>query len=146
MGFATGTENFSSLNKALRALSHGAAAQTQRLRVVAENMANAGNHAVDPSVEPYRRKQINFKSEYDRKIGVDLVKVDKITYDQRPYKSEYKPGHSGANEKGFVKISNVDFYTEAKDLVEASQTHEANIKAMERIYGMLASYIEFLRN
>lgn len=146
MVLGTGKNNFSSLNKALRALSHGAAAQTQRLRVVAENMANAGNRSVDPSVDPYRRKLINFKTEYERTMGIDLVKVDKITRDERPFKMVYDPGHPGANADGFVKTSNVDFFTEAADLQEASRSHEASIKAMERIYGMIASYVEFLRN
>lgn len=138
--------SLSSLNKALRALSYGAAAQTQRIRVVAENMANAGNRSVDPSVDPYRRKLINFKSQYENSLGVNLVQVDRITKDQRPFKMVYDPGHPGANADGYVKTSNTEFFTEAADLQEASRSHEASVKAMERIYGMIASYVEFLRN
>ena len=54
-----------SFNAAMDAAVSGLRAQTKRLRVVAENMANADTTASTPGGEPYRRKTISFKSEID---------------------------------------------------------------------------------
>jgi flagellar basal-body rod protein FlgC len=67
-----------SLETALRIAASGLQAQSTRLRVVSENIANAQSTGATPGADPYARKTVSFESEMDRTLGADLVRVKSI--------------------------------------------------------------------
>ena len=123
----------------------GMRAQGDRLRVVAENIANAGSTAVTPGGEPYRRKVIFFKNVLDRELGVSKVEVDKRGFDDSPFNLKYEPFHPAANEQGYVQYPNVDTITEMMDMREARRGYEANLNIIEVSKAMLNQTLALLR-
>ena len=71
--------------RTMRISSSGLRTQGQRLRVIAQNIANANSIATDPNGKPYRRKVITFRNEFDKALGLDTVRVHKV----RPDMSEF---------------------------------------------------------
>lgn len=125
--------------------SAGMRAESQRLRVVAENIANAGSTATTPGGDPYRRKLITFKNVLDREMGIEMVKVDKRTYDMSDFIPKYEPTHPAANEQGYVLYPNVNPIIEAMDMREARRAYEANLNVIEMAKTMLSQTINLLR-
>jgi flagellar basal-body rod protein FlgC len=123
----------------------GMRAQGQRLRIIAENIANAGSTATTPNDEPYRRKLVTFGSTLDRELGVNKVQVQKVGRDPSEFGLRYQPGHPAANSNGYVKTSNVNSLVEMTDMREAQRSYEANLKVMQAARGMLQRTIELLR-
>lgn len=123
----------------------GMKAQGERLRVIAENLANVDSVGESPGTDPYRRKTITFKSQLDREMGVDLVKVSKIGNDQSDFKRKYDPGNPAADEGGYVKLPNVNGLVEMTDMREAQRSYEANLKVIETSRNMLSRTIDVLR-
>ena len=85
----------------------GLRAQGVRMRVLAENIANAGSLATDPNGEPYRRKTVSFINELDRKLGLHTVKVGRIGRDDSDFGTRFEPSHPAADADGYVKTPNV---------------------------------------
>lgn len=137
--------NMSSIQKSLQVLTQGMKVQKERLLVISQNLSNAGNRAVSPDVHPYRRKMISFTSKLDKKTGVENVAVSSISRDPKPFERVYAPGEPGADKDGYVEVSNVNMFTEIADLQEGTRSHEANLKALERIFGMLHETISLLK-
>ena len=123
----------------------GLKAQGQRLRVISENIANAGSTALTPDQEPYRRKLVTFGSELDRELGVNLVEVGKTRRDPSEFGQRYQPGHPAADDSGYVKTSNVNTLVEMTDMREAQRSYEANLKVLQAARGMLQRTIDLLR-
>ena len=69
----------------------GMTAQTARLRVISENVANADSTGTTPGADPFRRKTISFSELIDRNGGGSLVEVDRIGRDQSPFRRDYDP-------------------------------------------------------
>ena len=57
------------LDKALGIAARGMDAQTTRLRVIAENLANQDTTGSTPGADPYRRKTVTFENRLDRQLG-----------------------------------------------------------------------------
>jgi flagellar basal-body rod protein FlgC len=123
----------------------GMKAQSDRLRVVAENIANVDSTGDSPDVAPYRRKVVTFKNQLDREIGADLVKVGKYGVDKTPYPKKYEPGHPAADASGYVQMPNVNPMLEMVDMREARRAYEANINMIEVTKGMLMQTLNILR-
>jgi flagellar basal-body rod protein FlgC len=119
--------------------------QGERLRVVAENLANAESVAEVPGGDPYRRKTITFRNEMDRALGLETVQVDKVGVDRSDFRLKYDPGNPAADDKGYVKLPNVNSLIEMTDMREAQRSYEANLKAIEVARGMLQRTIDLLR-
>ena len=66
------------LDRALAISAAGLSAQSTRLRVVAENIANRDSMGQSPGADPYRRRTVNFQSRLDRELGVETVRVARI--------------------------------------------------------------------
>ena len=79
------------LDKSLNISAAGMRAQGTRLRVIAENIANASSTAQTPGGEPYRRKLVTFGNELDRSLGVETVQVDSIVADRSAFSRRYEP-------------------------------------------------------
>ncbi len=135
----------SDLSKSMNLSASGMRAQGQRLRIISENIANAGSTAMSPNGEPYRRKLATFGSTLDRELGVNLVEVVKVARDPSEFGLRYQPGHPAANSNGYVKTSNVNSLVEMTDMREAQRSYEANLKVMQAARGMLQRTIDLLR-
>ncbi|PHS21938.1 MAG: flagellar basal body rod protein FlgC [Robiginitomaculum sp.] len=134
------------MSSALKIAAAGMRAQSARMRVIAENVANAGSTATGPDGQPYRRKVPIFTEELDRATGTRLVRMSKAMPDPSKFRSVYDPGHPAADAKGFVKYPNVNSMIEMMDMREAQRTFEANISVIENSRAMMSRTLELLRS
>lgn len=123
----------------------GMRAQGQRLKVIAENIANADSTSQTPGGEPYRRKVVTFKNTLDRQMGADMVRVNKINTDNSDFQLKYDPTHPAANADGYVMKPNVNSIIEVADMREAQRAYEANLNMIEVTKSMLGRTIGLLR-
>lgn len=133
------------LMESLMISAAGMRAQGQRLRVVAENLANADSVAEAPGGDPYRRKTISFKNQLDRELGLETVQVSKVGEDPSDFRMKYDPGNPAADAKGYVKLPNVNTLIEMSDMREAQRSYEANLRAIEVARNMLQRTIDLIR-
>lgn len=133
------------LMQSLMISAAGMKVQGERLRVVAENLANADSVGEAPGADPYRRKTITFRNELDRQLGIETVQVDKVGIDRSDFRMKYDPGNPAADDKGYVKLPNVNSLIEMTDMREAQRSYEANLRAIEVARNMLQRTIDLLR-
>jgi len=124
----------------------GLRAQSERLRVVSENLANARSTGEAAGDDPYQRKTITFESEFSRAYQANLVSVKGIGADKAPFTVEYDPGHPAAAVDGYVKMPNVNTLLELADMRETNRSYEANLKVMTQAREMVMRHIDLLRN
>ncbi|MEM8854809.1 MAG: flagellar basal body rod protein FlgC [Pseudomonadota bacterium] len=124
----------------------GLEAQSYRLRVVSENIANAQSTGGTEGADPYRRKTVVFGAELDRELGALTVEVKRTAVDDTPFTVEYDPGHPAANAQGEVKMPNVNLLVEMADMREANLSYEANLQMMKRARSMVSMTIDLLRS
>jgi flagellar basal-body rod protein FlgC len=136
----------SDLYNALNISTHGMKAQSARIKVISENVANADTAGLKPGDDPYTRKTITFKNELDRQTKSDLVSVDKISQDKKaPFIEKYMPDHPGADASGMVKMPNINTLVELMDMKEAQRTYEANLGMVEQSKNMVNQTIDLMR-
>jgi flagellar basal-body rod protein FlgC len=133
------------LDKSLAVAFAGMSAQSQRLKVISENIANADSTAQTPDADPYKRKTISFTDELDKTMGVDLVKAGGISEVQGGFGKLYQPGNPAADPDGYVKTPNVNPITEMMDMREAQRTYDANLNVIDAAKSMLSRTIDLLR-
>jgi flagellar basal-body rod protein FlgC len=114
--------------------SSGLRAQSNRLRHVSENIANADTPG-------YRRKTVSFNPIDD----AGRVEVRKIDLDKSPLREIYDPGHPLADRFGHYSGSNVDLIIEIADAREAQRSYEANLKMFDQARQMSSSLMELLK-
>jgi len=107
----------------------GMAAQSQRLNVVASNLANADS-ATSANGQPYRAKQVVFSAVPVGGAAAQGVKVTAVVEDNSPMKMVYDPKHPMANEQGYVAMPNVDVVGEMVNMISASRAYQNNVDAM----------------
>ena len=137
---------FDPLQASLKVGASGLEAQSKRLRVLSENLANAQSTGKTPGADPYTRKTISFESEIDEALGTNLVKVAGVDRHRTPYRIEHNPGHPAADAKGFVKLPNVDIMVEVADMREANRSYEANLQVIKQTREMISMTIDLLRS
>ena len=131
---------------ALSVSASGMRAQSTRVRVLSENMANADSTGKTPGADPYRRQTITFKNELDRATGAEMVEVSKIGEDKKnPFQLKYQPDHPAANADGYVKTPNINTIVEMMDMREAQRSYEANLGMIEQSRSMMMQTIDLLR-
>lgn len=123
----------------------GMRAQGTRLRVIAENIANADSEATAPGQEPYRRRVVTFRNALDRESGAEAVRVKDIYDDPTPFPRRWDPGHPAADASGYVLESNVNPLIEMTDMQEAQRSYEANLNVVRAAKGMAQDVIDVLR-
>ena len=133
------------LTSALQLSARGMQTQGTRLRVVAENLANADTTAGAPGGDPYRRKTVSFENRLDRALGTETVRVRAIDRDRGVFGRRFDPGHPAADADGYVKTPNVNTFVEVMDMREAQRSYNANLSVMEVTRGMLSRAIDLLR-
>ena len=133
------------LTTALSISAHGMDAQTTRLRVIAENLANQDTTGSTPGKDPYRRKTVTFRDQVDQDLGVETVGVSKVGTDASAFPTRYDPSNPAADEKGYVRTPNVNSFVEIMDMREAQRSYSANLNVMQVSRGMLSRTIEMLK-
>ncbi len=131
--------------KSIMVAASGLRAQSGRMRVIAENIANANSTATQPGGEPYRRKLPVFQAELDRAVGVRTVEMSRIVRDQSDFGTRLDPGHPAADENGYVKTPNVSTMIESMDMREAQRSYQANLNVITATRRMVARTLEILR-
>lgn len=133
------------LDKSFAVAFSGMTAQSERLKVIAENLANADSTAKTPNGEPYKRQIVNFQDVFNRHLGVDTVKVSGITTLQTGFGRRYEPGNPAADASGYVKTPNVNSITELMDMREAQRSYEANLNVITAAKSMLSRTLSLLQ-
>jgi flagellar basal-body rod protein FlgC len=133
------------LAQALTISAHGMAAQTERLRVIAENIANQDSTGSTPGAAPYRRKTVQFANVLDRTLGAPTVQVKSITPDPAPFPQSYDPSNPAADKNGYVQTPNVNGFVEMMDMREAERSYSANLNVMQASRSMISRVIDLLK-
>lgn len=129
----------------LKIAGSGLQAQSERLRVVSENLANAQSTSTEAGGDPYRRKTISFAAELDRMSGAAMVEVDSVDEDISAFRLEYDPGNPAADENGMVKLPNVNPLVEMADMREANRGYQANLQVIKQARELVSMTIGLLR-
>jgi len=132
-------------NTSLRIAATGMHAQTARMRVIAENIANADSAGKVPGDEPYRRRIPTFQAHFDQEVGGQVVEIGRLAFDQSDFTSRYEPGHPAADASGYVQYPNVNTLIEAMDMRQAQRSYEANLNVVTVSRQMLGRTLDILR-
>jgi len=130
-------------NDAMAVASSALKAQQSRMRIIAENIANAESTAREAGGTPYRRQIPVFEA---RNVnGATGVAMAEVRPDQRDFRQDYDPSHPAANAEGYVLRPNVDTLIEAMDMREAQRAYEANLNVIETARNMASRTIDILK-
>ena len=135
----------SDFNASLVIAASGMHAQSARMTVIAENLANADSAGKTPTDVPYRRRIPTFRAVFDDELGATKVAIGRPAMDMSDFQSRYEPGHPAADAKGYVKYPNVDPQIEAMDMREAQRTYEANLNVITATRDMLGQTLNILK-
>lgn len=133
------------LTKAMEIAGSGMQAQSARLTVIAENLANQNTTGATPGADPYRRRTISFSDMLDPATGANLVEVAGTGEDPSPFALRHDPANPAANAAGYVKMPNVNSFVEMMDMRDAEQNYSANLQVLSVTRSMLARVIGMLK-
>ncbi len=133
------------ISKALDISASGMDAQSMRLRVISENLANQDTTGSTPGADPYRRKTITFGETIDQETGQSQVTVKEIGHDMSAFTTRYDPSHPAADAGGYVKTPNVSSFVELMDMREAERSYSANLNVMQTTRSMMTRAIDLLK-
>ena len=134
------------LQASIKIAGAGLEAQSTRLRIISENVANSQSTASTSGGDPYARKTVSFDNVMDRTAGLSLVRVKNIGLDDTPFTVELDPGNPAADEKGFVKMPNVNVLVELADMREANRTYEANLQVAKQSSDLMSQTVNLLKD
>jgi flagellar basal-body rod protein FlgC len=119
-------------------------AQQARMRIIAENLANANSTSKTAGGEPYRRQAPVFQATTvaGGGKGVSMVRAEP---DKAPFNSAFDPGNPSADPAGYVKTPNVDPLIEAMDMRDAQRAYEANLNVIETARSMDQRTLDLLK-
>jgi flagellar basal-body rod protein FlgC len=137
-------DNVPASNAAMTIAATALRAQQARMRVIAENMANADSVSATPGGDPYRR-QVPVFTPTTLAGGLQGVKMSKTAPDQTAFRTEYQPGNPSADAKGYVKLPNVDPLVEALDMRDAQRAYEANLSVIENARSIQSRTLDLLK-
>jgi flagellar basal-body rod protein FlgC len=123
----------------------GLRAQSGRMRVISENLANADSTAQTPGGDPYRRKIPTFSAELDRTLDAQVVTLGRIKQDDSAFIVKHEPGHPAADANGNVKYPNVNSTIEMTDMREAQRSYEANLNLISATRRMIQRTLDILK-
>jgi flagellar basal-body rod protein FlgC len=120
-------------------------AQGMRLRVISENIVNAGSLPQAPGDMPYRRKIVTFQNELDHNIDLKTVRVGKIIPDKLDFTKHFDPNHPAADADGYLLVPNVNPLIKMMDMREAQRSNDANLSVIKNTKSMLKDTTNLLR-
>lgn len=132
------------INAAISAAASGMRAQQTRMRIAAENIANANSTGVNPNEDPFRRR-IPLLESTTLASGARGVRVEGAINDMTDFREEYNPSHPAADDRGYVRLPNVDTLVEMMDMREATRAYEANLNMIEAARTMTSRALDLLR-
>lgn len=133
------------LTKVLAISGNAMDAETTRLRVIAENLANQDTTGSSPGADAYRRKTVSFENRMDKALGAPTVQVKSIGHDSSDLPLRYDPSNPAANVTGYVKTPNVNSFVEMMDMRAAERSYSANLAVMQTTRNMLTRVIGLLK-
>ena len=131
--------------KSLTIAASGLRAQSGRMRVISENIANADSTAQRPGANPYRRKIPTFRSEMDRALEANTIAMGRVRQDPTDFRTKYEPGHPAADANGYVKYPNVNPLVEMTDMRDAQRSYEANLNIVTATRRMIERTLDILK-
>ena len=131
--------------KTISVAASGLKAQSGRMRIIAENVANADSTADKPGADPYRRKVPSFNRHFDKDLDASVVELGRVRTDRSAFRTRLDPGHPAADQKGEVKLPNVNSLVETMDMREAQRSYEANLNLISATRRMISRTLEILR-
>ena len=132
-------------SETLQIAAAGLRAQSARMRIIAENVANAESTGQAPGADPYQRQIPVFESELNREINARVVRMNDVRLDDSDFRMVYEPGHPAADGEGYVKYPNVSSLIELMDMRDAQRSYEANLTMVEGTRRMLERTLDLLR-
>ncbi len=132
--------------KSIAIASTGMRAQTGRMRIISENIANADSTAQTAGGDPYRRRIVTFRSQLDRELGADVVVLGRVESDNSDFRVRHEPDNPAADAKGDVKYPNVNALVEMTDLRDAQRSYEANLNVITATRRMLQRTLDILKS
>lgn len=133
------------LSNSLFIASAGMRAQGERMKTIAQNIANVDSVAQEPGGDPYQRKVIAFENVLNRQLQADMVQIRKVGVDDAPFEKKYEPHHPAADESGYVLYPNVNVMVEMMDMREAQRSYEANVQVVDVSKQMMLNTLNILR-
>ncbi len=134
------------LQNSLKIAASGLSAQSTRLRIVSENIANAQSTGQTATDDPYRRKTVSFRTELEHGTGAAEVCVAEVGKDTSPFVEQYDPSHPAAEARGYVRYPNVNMVVEMADMREANRSYEANLQVVRQARELISMTIDLLRS
>ena len=131
--------------KSMSIAASGLRAQAGRMRIIAENIANADSTGQAPGSDPYRRKVPTFTSQLDRALDANVVSLGKVQNDQSDFRVRYEPGNPAADTNGYVKYPNVNSLVEMSDMRDAQRSYEANLNIVTATRQMIQRTLDILK-
>jgi flagellar basal-body rod protein FlgC len=116
-------------------------AQSQRLNVVASNLANADSVA-SPGGTAYRARQVVFQTEWMGALGAAGVRVSAVGEDSSPGRRVHDPQHPAADADGYVTYSNVNTVEEMVNMISASRSYQNNLEVMNAAKSLLLKTLQ----
>src|ERR1700742_4821417 len=132
-------------SKSMTVAASGMRAQTERMKTIAENIANANSTSPIPGADPYRRKITTMKANFARELEATVGQVGKPVTDKSDFRSQYDPGNPNADKQGYVKLPNVDSLVEIMDMREAQRSYDADLNVMDASKQMMAKTVDLLK-
>jgi flagellar basal-body rod protein FlgC len=132
--------------KSIAIAASGLRAQAGRMRIIAENLANADSTAPQRGADPYRRKIVTFRSEIDRTLDAQVVGLGRVRTDTTDFRQKYEPGNPAADAAGNVKYPNVNSLIEMTDMREAQRSYEANLNLIGASRRMIQRTLDILKS
>ena len=133
------------LSSISKTAASGMRAQSERLRLVSENVANSSSTAQTPGGDPYKRKMVSFQSAVDPRTGAAIVSVGEVMHDTTEFTLRYDPPHPAADENGYIKLPNVNPLIEMSNMREAARSYEANLSMIENARQMRRQLVDMLQ-
>ena len=116
-------------------------AQSQRLNVVASNLANV-DAVAGPDGQAYKARQVVFQT---APMGADSsagVRIKSIQEDNSPGKRVHDPSHPLADAQGYVNHSNVNAVEEMVNMISASRSYQNNVEVMNTAKSLLLKTLQ----
>jgi flagellar basal-body rod protein FlgC len=123
----------------------GLRAQSDRMRIISENIANADSTAANSQSDPYRRRIPTFRSSFDRELEANVVTLGRVQTDKSDFVTKNEPGNPAADAKGNVKYPNVNTLIETVDMREAQRSYEANLNVIGATRRMISRTLDLLK-
>ncbi len=132
------------LQSASRFAASALTAQSTRIRIVSQNLANSDTTGQTPGADPYVRKLVTF-SQALRGSSDAIIAIKSITNDESPFRLEFRPGHPAADQSGYIKLPNLNPLIEMADFKDANRAYQANLQTIRQVRNLYSMTIDMLK-